>query len=97
MPKRRGRIQARGGVSAATKHLHAFTTAGESFSSKICKSGGWRREIEWGEERGGADGHERDRGVVKKVGRKSNRSYLYLGQRRGTGTIGEVDSRRQTM
>jgi hypothetical protein len=46
MPKRRGRIQAREEVSAASKHLHAFTTAGKSFSSKICKSGEWRREIE---------------------------------------------------
>jgi hypothetical protein len=85
MPKRRGRIQAREGVSAPTKNLHVFTTAGESFSSKICKTGGWRREIEWGEERGDTGGQERDGGTVKKMGRKSNRGYLYP---RGTGTTG---------
>jgi hypothetical protein len=42
------RIQAREEVTAATKHLHAITTIGRNFSSKICKSGGGRREIEWG-------------------------------------------------
>jgi hypothetical protein len=50
------RIQAREEVTAATKHLHAITTIGRNFSSKICKSGGGRREIEWGVERGGAAG-----------------------------------------
>jgi hypothetical protein len=45
---KRSRIQAREGVLAATKHLHAITTTREIFSSKICKSGGGRREIEWG-------------------------------------------------
>jgi hypothetical protein len=33
---------------AAPKHLHAITTIREIFS-KICKGGGGRREIEWGE------------------------------------------------
>jgi hypothetical protein len=64
-PKRRSRIQAREGTvvtkqdqirareeaSAVTKHLHAIPTARGNFSSKISKSGGERREIEWGEER----------------------------------------------
>jgi hypothetical protein len=64
--KRRGRIQAREGVPTATKHLHAFTTAGENFSTKICKNGGWRREIKWREKRGGAAGHKRDGGAGEK-------------------------------
>jgi hypothetical protein len=53
---KRSRIQAREEVSAAPKHLHAITTIREIFSSKICKGGGGRREIEWGGERGGAVG-----------------------------------------
>jgi hypothetical protein len=47
------RIQAREEVTVATKHLHAITTTGGNFSSKIYKSGEGRREIEWGVERGG--------------------------------------------
>jgi hypothetical protein len=46
-----GRIQEREGVLVAPKHLHAITMTRGNFSSKICKSGGGRREIEWGEER----------------------------------------------
>jgi hypothetical protein len=49
---KRSRIQARKGVLAAPKHLHAITTTREIFSLKICKGGGGRKEIEW-EERDG--------------------------------------------
>jgi hypothetical protein len=34
------------GTHQAPPHVHHGR---ESFSSKICKSGGWRRKIEWGE------------------------------------------------
>jgi hypothetical protein len=41
------------------KHLHTIPTTRGNFSSKIGKSGGGRREIEWGDGRGGAVGWRR--------------------------------------
>jgi hypothetical protein len=42
------RITTKEEVWATPKHLHAIPTTRGNFSSKIGKSGGGRREIEWG-------------------------------------------------
>jgi hypothetical protein len=44
-------IRAREEASVVTNHLHVIPMTRGNFSSKISKSGGERREIEWGEER----------------------------------------------
>jgi hypothetical protein len=83
----RSLVQSREEVLAAPKHLHTITTTGGNFSSKICKSGGGRREIEWGVERGNAVDLVR-LGTGKKMRGKSNHPYLYLRETETTGTTG---------
>jgi hypothetical protein len=80
------RIQAREGVLATPKHLHVITTTRGNFPSKICKRGGGRREIEWGE-------GERRRRRPRRSGHgeederwKGHSPYLYPGETDTTGT-----------
>jgi hypothetical protein len=95
-------IRAREEASVATKHLHAIPTAGESFYSKISKRGWWRREIEWEGARAAPVARKGTGHGEEEWGERSNRGYIYprkfvLPDYRpeGTGTTGEVDSRRQ--
>jgi len=94
------RITAKEEVWATPKHLHTIPTTRGNFSSKIGKSGGGRREIEWGVGRGGAVGGGRVRARGRRMREERshplfipshNLHYRYY-RWRSTGTTGQVDN-----